>query len=89
MGMTADEITQKMSAAEFTEHWAEFQTDPWDEQRADYRSGIIASILFNVNRGKDQPAKQVTDFMPYRPKEDEAEMRKRFIKGQQHKRRRR
>ena len=39
--------------------------EPFGEQRADLRAGIIASTIANVNRGKGQKAFTATDFMPY------------------------
>jgi hypothetical protein len=35
-----------------------------DTYRKDLRSGVIASIIANVNRGKDQKAFSPHDFMP-------------------------
>jgi hypothetical protein len=39
--------------------------EPFGEQRADLRAGIIASVIANVNRGKGQNPFTATDFMPY------------------------
>lgn len=36
-----------------------------EQERRDYRSGIIASILANTNRKKGAKAYKVTDFMPH------------------------
>lgn len=44
------------------------RVEPFGEQRADLRSGIIASTVANVNRGRRQKAFQPTDFMPYPPR---------------------
>lgn len=49
---------------------AYFQFEPWGEERADLRSGIVASTIANVNRGKNTPAFKPEDFMP---KYEEAE----------------
>ena len=40
------------------------QVEPFGEERADLRSAIIACIIANVNRGKDQRPFEVSDFMP-------------------------
>lgn len=40
-----------------------YQIEPWGEKRADLRSGIIASILHNVNRGKKDKASSASDFI--------------------------
>ena len=86
MGIPADELRERMSAREFTEHWAEYLVDPWGEQRADLRSGIVAALIFNSHRGNDQSSKSAADFMLYRKQEDEGEVRKRFIKNQKRRR---
>jgi inner membrane protein involved in colicin E2 resistance len=39
--------------------------EPWGEERADLRAGIIASVIANVNRGKGQKAFTPQMFMPY------------------------
>ena len=42
------------------------QIDPWGEQRADLRAGIVASTLANINRDpKKTPPFKATHFMPY------------------------
>lgn len=59
--------------------WLDFyELEPWGDERADLRSGIVASILANVNR---DPTKSSSfspyDFMPYlleRPKEESVPM---------------
>lgn len=52
-------------------HWlALFRVDPWGEQRADLRAGIIAATIANVNRGKNTQAFKPNKFMPYIPKRD-------------------
>jgi hypothetical protein len=45
--------------------------EPFGEQRADLRAGIIASVIANVNRGKGQKPFTATDFMPYLEKEED------------------
>lgn len=54
-----------MSALSLAEWMAYFELDPWGEERADLRSGIIASTLANINRGRNTPAFSPLDFMPY------------------------
>jgi len=44
--------------------------EPFGEDRADLRAGIIASTVANVNRGRSQRSLTPQDFMPdfdYRP----------------------
>lgn len=83
MGMTADELAEKMSASEFFEHWADYLIDPWGEQRADLRSGVIAALLHNVNRGRGEATKSPSDYILYKPDApDEKELRRKMIKKQ-------
>lgn len=42
---------------------AYYSLEPFGEERADLRAGIISSTIANVNRGKHKPFKP-TDFMP-------------------------
>lgn len=43
---------------------AEYQSDPWGLDRADWNAGMIASVIANVNRGKNSKAYKPSDFMP-------------------------
>lgn len=52
-----------MSASEFQEWMEYFSIEPFGEERADYRAGIISSTIYNVNRGKNRVLKP-EDFMP-------------------------
>lgn len=55
-----------MSSREFAE-WAQFyELEPWGEERADIRSGIVASTIANANRDAKKRKKPFTveDFMP-------------------------
>jgi hypothetical protein len=38
--------------------------EPWGDTREDFRMGLIASILFNSNRGKDVDPKMWYHFFP-------------------------
>ena len=51
---------------------AYYEREPWGENRADTRSAIVAAVLFNMNRGRGQPARQVADFMAHRPSRAES-----------------
>ena len=47
--------------------WAAYhELEPWSEERADARAGIIASVLYNVNRRRGSPAKRPRDFFAYK-----------------------
>ena len=55
----------EMSTVELGTWLALYGIDPWGEERADLRAGIIASQLWNVHGNKSVPA----DFMPYAERE--------------------
>ena len=60
-------MLERMTWGELLE-WREFYAlEPWGDERADLRSGIVASILANTNRDpkkRPQPF-EPTDFMPF------------------------
>jgi hypothetical protein len=56
-----------------------YHMDPWGEERADLRAGIIASVIANVNRGRRSTRRfKPADFMPQftrtRPRQETGEM---------------
>lgn len=64
----------EMSASQLAE-WREFYgVEPWGEDRADLRAGIVASTVANCNRAKDSEPFTPADFMPYVEREPEPEM---------------
>jgi hypothetical protein len=54
----------RCNAREYAEWQAWYELNPWGEDRADLRAGIIASTIANTNRGKGQKAFKPSDFMP-------------------------
>lgn len=82
-GIPAGELMERLGVEEFLDHWADYCADPWGETRADLRSGLIAALLYNVNRGRDQAPKDAGDFVLYRSDPpDEAAARERFFAQQ-------
>lgn len=61
--MTVRQLELQLEASELNEWMAFFNMEPWGSVREDYRAGVIASTLVNVNGGKKggKPA-EVTDF---------------------------
>ncbi len=53
----------EVSGGEFLEWMGEYQRDPWGEERADLRAGIVAATVANVHRTKGRSYKH-SDFMP-------------------------
>lgn len=64
--MTVGEMLTRMSSRELSEWMAYANLEPFGEERADLRAGIVASVIANANRDpKRQPkAFQPSDFMP-------------------------
>jgi hypothetical protein len=64
-------MLEEMSSSEVADWMAYERLEPWGEERADLRTGILASLVANVTRGKDQKAFGPADFMPdFEPKEE-------------------
>jgi hypothetical protein len=59
-----DGLLAEMPARTMAEWQAYSQVEPWGEERADLRAGIVASTVANVNRGPKQAAFEPGDFMP-------------------------
>ena len=64
---------ERLSSHELVEWEIYSQHEPFGEERADLRAGIIAAVIANTNRGKDQKAFSPTDFMPYNKSENAAD----------------
>lgn len=54
----------EMTSAQFAEWMAYSRLEPWGEERDDLRTGIVASTMANINRGKSRKPYKPTDFMP-------------------------
>ena len=80
--MTREELLSRISADEFREWMLLEQIEPFGEQGAYLRAGIIACTLANIHRPKDAPAFKPADFMPIvqePPKPQTAEQMKAFM----------
>ncbi len=64
MGYTVRELQTRMDSHEFAEWMAYYRIDPYGSWREDYRAGIVASTLANVNRTKDAKVFTPQDFIP-------------------------
>lgn len=61
--MTVKELLSRIDSQELTEWMAFYELEPFGTEPEDYRTGIIASTIANVNRdAKRQPK-------PYRPQD--------------------
>ena len=63
--MTVRELLSRIDSHELSE-WIAYQgIEPFGEERADLRSGIIAAVTANAWRGKGDKAMSPQDFMPF------------------------
>ena len=68
MGRTIQELRAVLSYAEFQEWCLYYQIEPWGEDRADLRAGIVASTIANYagkERSNGADPALPADFMPY------------------------
>jgi len=68
MGRTIQELRSTLSYAEFCEWCLYYQIEPWGEDRADLRAGIVASTIANYAgklRAEGADPALPADFMPY------------------------
>ena len=66
MGATVAELQRRMSSREFTEWAVYYELEPFGEERADLRAGIVASTVANTARDpkKRHKAFEPKEFMP-------------------------
>jgi hypothetical protein len=69
----------EISSEQLSEWMAYNKLEPWGEERADLRAGIVASVIANSNRGKNQKAFKPQDFMPSFEPEDPEEQTARLL----------
>ena len=64
--MTVAELHSRMSACEFAEWQAYDSIEPFGDERADLRQGVIGSLLANIYRDKKKRSRpfEALDFMP-------------------------
>lgn len=62
--MSVKKAQREINSAEFA-HWvAYYRIDPFGDERADLRAGIIASTVANVHATKKSQQLKPADFMP-------------------------
>lgn len=57
------EAQTRIDSREFAEWRCYYELEPWGEERADLRAGIIASTVYNIGKGKGRMLSPA-DFMP-------------------------
>lgn len=76
--LDVDALLAELSGAQLAEWRAADRLDPWGEERADLRAGIIAAEIANA-AGRNEPAVPA-DFMPYLERPHPAEPDQRELK---------
>jgi len=72
----------EITSVQFAEWMAYSRLEPWGEERDDLRMGIVASVIANSNRGKNQKPFKPTDFIPsFEPVSDEEQVRRLLAKA--------
>lgn len=73
--MTVRELLARIDSRELSEWGAYYRLEPWGTEVDDYRSGVVASTIANVNRDPKQRRQPFVpeDFVPKReqPKKEE------------------
>lgn len=66
--MTVRELLTRIDSRELSEWMAFFELEPWGAEVDDWRAGLVASTIVNVNRDPKKRAQpfQPKDFMPER-----------------------
>lgn len=62
--MTVSELNYRMSVKEMISWQAYDLIEPFGEDRADLRMGILASVMANVNRKRNSKAFKPSQFIP-------------------------
>lgn len=63
MGIPIRELQQKISAPDFTGYMAFMSINPHGQERADWRSAMLATVFANCHAKKGKSFK-ISDFMP-------------------------
>ena len=70
--MPVRELLARVDSRELAEWRAYERIEPFGEKRADARAGMVASVMANAWKGKDQKAFTPEDFMPEYDKPQQA-----------------
>lgn len=82
LGMTVDELLDRMSSRELTEWMIYYEMEPFGAARDNLHAGIVAATMANVNRAKGRKPLKPGDFMvrdaQERPAPDPADVVRKF-----------
>ncbi len=61
-----EHLLQSLTSRQFAEWMAFYSLDPFGDQRADLRAGIVAATMNNRWRQKNENPMQPSEFMPFK-----------------------
>ena len=61
--MSVERLLESFSSQEVAEWMAFSRIEPFGEERADLRSAVVACVIANANRGKNQRPFKIDDFV--------------------------
>ena len=64
LGKTVEQLGREMSSHELSQWMALYQIEPFGDERADLRAGIVASTIVNCTPRKDHRQYRPAEFMP-------------------------
>ncbi len=81
LGCTVAELLDRISTHELDEWLAYYQLEPWGEERADLRAGIVASTIANFRPFRKRKSKSFKPkhFMPTFRRRTPATMKQKFF----------
>lgn len=78
LGRTVSELEASLSSTEFTEWMAYYTLEPFGQWRDNWHSAQLASLLYNINRGKNK-ALETADFMYLDPESAQDKRDQEFV----------
>lgn len=64
IGIPIKLLLKKIDSQDITEYKAYYQIEPFGVEQDYIQSGIISSVIANVNKGKNSPSFKPSDFIP-------------------------
>ena len=60
-----DQLMSQLTSRQYTEWLQYYKCEPWGDQRADLRAGIISAAQWERHRTRGEEPKTPADFMPF------------------------
>ena len=72
LGKTVGELERTLTSTELVEWMALYELEPFGAWRDNYHAAMQASLLLNINRGRNSAPSKISDFM-YRDRDSQRE----------------